>query len=76
VAELATPFTNERYTGNTGGSSGGFNFDGWFLKKPSMNNYYCRIKGIDNLYLIGHQTGYGGGLGTAFGSAANIAKKF
>jgi phytoene dehydrogenase-like protein len=75
VCELATPYTLERYTGNTHGSGCGFNYDGYFLSAPRMRSYYDHMSNIDKLFFIGHQAGYGGGLGTALGSAKKVANK-
>jgi len=75
VCELGTPHTNERYTGNTHGVALGFNYDGYLLGAPKLRNYYCCLSNINNLFFIGHQTGYGGGLNIALGSAKNVAKR-
>jgi phytoene dehydrogenase-like protein len=72
VCELGTPHTLERYTGNTHGSGCGFNYDGYFLSAPKMRSYCDRLSNVKNLFFIGHQTGYGGGLGTAMGSAKRV----
>jgi phytoene dehydrogenase-like protein len=72
VSELGTPHTLERYTGNTQGSSCGFNYDGYFISAPKMRSYCDRLSNVKNLFFIGHQTGYGGGLGTAMGSAKRV----
>jgi len=73
VCELGTPHTNERYTGNTHGVALGFNFDGYLLSAPRMRSYYNRLSNVNNLFFIGHQTGYGGGLNVALGSAKRVA---
>ena len=73
VCELGTPYTNERYTGNTNGVALGFNFDGYRLGPPRIRSYYNRLSNVRKLYFIGHQTGYGGGLNVAFGSAKKVA---
>jgi phytoene dehydrogenase-like protein len=75
VCELGTPHTNERYTGNTHGVALGFNFDGYLLSAPRMRSYYSHLSNINNLFFIGHQTGYGGGLNVALGSAKKIASR-
>jgi phytoene dehydrogenase-like protein len=72
VCELGTPHTLERYTGNTHGSGCGFNYDGYFLSAAKMRSYFDRLNNVKNLFFIGHQTGYGGGLGTAVGSAKRV----
>jgi phytoene dehydrogenase-like protein len=72
VCELGTPHTNERYTGNTHGVALGFNFDGYLLGAPRIRSYYSCLSNVSNLFFIGHQTGYGGGLGTALGSAKRV----
>jgi all-trans-retinol 13,14-reductase len=75
VCELGTPHTNERYTGNTHGVALGFNFDGYLLSAPRIRSYYNRLSNVNNLFFIGHQTGYGGGLNVALGSAKKIANE-
>jgi phytoene dehydrogenase-like protein len=75
VCELGTPHTNERYTGNTHGVALGFNFDGYLLSAPRIRSYYNRLSNVANLFFIGHQTGYGGGLNVALGSAKKIANE-
>jgi phytoene dehydrogenase-like protein len=75
VCELGTPHTHERYTGNTQGVALGFNFDGYLLSAPRIRSYYNRLSNVSNLFLIGHQTGYGGGLNVALGSAKKIANE-
>jgi all-trans-retinol 13,14-reductase len=72
VCELGTPHTNERYTGNTNGVALGFNFDGYLLGPTRIRSYYNRLSNVSNLNFIGHQTGYGGGLNVALGSAKRI----
>jgi len=71
VCELGTPFTNERYTGNTHGMAVGYNYDKYLLT-TSTRNYFYHLENISNLFFIGHQTGIRGGLGTALGSAKNV----
>ena len=73
VCELGTPYTNERYTGNTNGVALGFNFDGYQLGPARIRSYYNHLSNVSNLYFVGHQTGYGGGLNVAFGSAKKVA---
>jgi phytoene dehydrogenase-like protein len=73
VCELGTPHTNERYTGNTNGVALGFNFDGYRMGAARIGSYYSRLGGVSHLFFIGHQTGYGGGLNVAFGSARRVA---
>jgi all-trans-retinol 13,14-reductase len=75
VCELGTPHTDERYTGNTHGVALGFNFDGYLLSAPRIRSYYSRLSNVSNLFFIGHQTGYGGGLNVALGSAKKIANE-
>jgi len=72
VCELGTPHTHERYTGNTHGVALGFNFDGYLLSAPRIRSYYNRSSNVNNLFFIGHQTGYGGGLNVALGSAKRV----
>ena len=50
----------------------GFNFDGYLLSAPRIRSYYNRLSNVSNLYFIGHQTGYGGGLNVALGSAKKV----
>ena len=73
VCELATPHTHERYTGNTHGVALGFNFDAYLLSAPRIRSYCCQLGNIKNLFFIGHQTGYGGGLNVALGRAKRVA---
>ena len=75
VCELGTPYTNERYTGNTNGVALGFNFDGYRLGPSRIKSYYNYLNNVRNLYFIGHQTGYGGVLDVAYNSAKNVADK-
>jgi phytoene desaturase len=75
VCELGTPHTHERYTGNTHGVALGFNFDGYLLSAHRIRSYYSHLSNVNNLFFIGHQTGYGGGLNVALGSAKNVATK-
>jgi prolycopene isomerase len=72
VCELGTPHTNERYTGNTHGAACGFNYDGYYLSAARPRSYYSRLSNVRNLFFIGHQTGYGGGLVAALGSAQRV----
>jgi phytoene dehydrogenase-like protein len=72
VCELGTPHTNERYTGNTHGTALGYSYDRYFLT-ASSRDYFYHLNNINNLFFIGHQTGVRGGLGTALGSAKNVA---
>lgn len=75
VCEIGTPYTHERYTGNTHGVALGFNFDGYLLGAPRIRSYYDRLSNVSNLFFIGHQTGYGGGLNVALGSANKLVNK-
>ena len=78
VCELGTPFTYERYTGNSEGSHCGFT---WERNKceitgDRLGRFFNSYKGIEGLHFVGHQTGYLGGVTNALWSAKNIAKKF
>lgn len=76
VCELGTPYTIERYTGNTGGSHCGFT---WDRNKNKMNSglgkFHDKHENIRSLYFIGHWTGYLGGVTSAFWSAKHVAKR-
>ncbi len=74
VCELGTPFTVERYTGNTGGSALGFRKDEDYLNSRRYGRYSDRYEGIGNLYFAGQQTGYPGGVGNALGSGKHAGK--
>jgi all-trans-retinol 13,14-reductase len=73
VCELGTPHTNERYTGNTHGTALGFRYDRYFLSTRRVGRYYDSLSNVANMYFIGQQTGYGGGLNAALGSAKRVA---
>jgi all-trans-retinol 13,14-reductase len=76
VCELGTPHTIERYTGNSGGAHCGFSWDAsvnGFNGRMGKFNY--RHEKIENLYFIGHWTGFMGGITNAFWSARNLVKK-
>lgn len=77
VCELGTPFTTERYTGNSEGSHGGFTWDRskCEITGDKLGKFFTSYKGIKGLYTIGHQTGYLGGVTNALWSAKNIIKK-
>ncbi len=75
VCELGTPHTFERYTGNKGGAHCAFTWDRALNKvNPQMGRYNCRHATIENLYTIGHWTGYLGGATNALGSARHAAE--
>jgi phytoene dehydrogenase-like protein len=59
--ELGTPFTIERYTGNTEGSGLGFRMDADYVNSRKMGQYFDRYPGIGGLHFAGQQTGYPGG---------------
>ncbi len=77
VCELGTPFTIEKYTGNTDGSSCGFTWDKekTFVKGTLPGKYFDYYDKIKSLYFIGHQTVYGGGMPNAFLTGKTIAEK-
>jgi phytoene dehydrogenase-like protein len=74
VCELGTPFTLERYTGNTDGSCLGYRMDADFINSRKMGKYFDRINGIANLYFSGQQTGYPGGVPNALGSGRHAGE--
>jgi phytoene dehydrogenase-like protein len=76
VCELATPYTTERYTGNTDGSSVDFTKDisEKHISGGQFGVFFEHYKKIENLYFIGHQTGTGGMTGALL-SAKNIIGK-
>jgi phytoene dehydrogenase-like protein len=74
VCELGTPFTIERYTGNTDGSGLGFRMDEDYINSRKFRNYFGRYEGIENLYFAGQQTGYPGGVLNALGSGKHAGK--
>ena len=77
VCELATPYTIERYTGNTGGSAVGFTKDitESHISGGRFGVFFDHYKKIENLYFIGHQTGSSGSTMSALLSAKNIIGK-
>lgn len=70
VADLTTPATYFRYTGNSNGSS-----QGWTPQSNLLNRLQTKqtIKGIDNVFLAGHWMEAGGGLPIALKSARDVA---
>jgi prolycopene isomerase len=74
VCELGTPFTLERYTGNTDGSCMGFRMDADYINSRKFGAYFDRCPGIANLYFAGQQAGYPGGALSAFGSGKHAGK--
>jgi phytoene dehydrogenase-like protein len=74
VCELGTPFTIERYTGNTDGSALGFRMDEDYINSRKFRKYFDHYKGIRNLYFTGQQTGYPGGVLNALGSGKHAGK--
>jgi phytoene dehydrogenase-like protein len=74
VCELGTPFTIERYTGNTRGSGLGFTMDKDFINSRKFGKYFDRYEGIKNLFFAGQQTGYPGSIMNAFGSGKHAGK--
>jgi all-trans-retinol 13,14-reductase len=76
VCELGTPYTIERYTGNTGGSHCGFTWDKSNNKvNTKLGKFHDKHENIENLYFISHWTGYMGGVTNALWSAKRMAKK-
>ncbi len=74
VCELGTPYTLERYTGNTHGSCLGFRMDADFIHSKKMGTYFDRCPGIAHLYLAGQQSGYPGGALIALESGRHAGK--
>jgi all-trans-retinol 13,14-reductase len=74
VCELGTPFTLERYTGNTDGSCLGFRMDADYINSRKIGQYFDRCASIANLYFAGQQTGYPGGVLNALGSGKHAGK--
>lgn len=75
--ELGTPFTIERYTGNSEGSHGGFTWERekCHLTGTKLGSFYNSHPDFKDLYFIGHQTGYMGGVTNALWSAQKIVSK-
>jgi phytoene dehydrogenase-like protein len=74
VCDLGTPFTLERYTGNTEGSCLGFRMDADYINSKKMGQYFDRYAGIANLYFAGQQTGYPGGVLIALQSGQHAGR--
>jgi phytoene dehydrogenase-like protein len=74
VCELGTPFTIERYTGNTDGSALGHRMDEDYINSRKFRKYFDHYEGIENLYFAGQQTGYPGGVLNALGSGKHAGK--
>jgi phytoene dehydrogenase-like protein len=74
VCELGTPFTLERYTGNTEGSCLGFRMDADYVNSKKIGQYFDRYAGIANLYFAGQQTGFPGGVLIALQSGQHAGK--
>lgn len=77
VCELGTPFTIERFTGNSEGSHCGFTWERekCHITGDKLGAFFSRYNKIEGLYTVGHQTGYLGGITNALWSAASIARK-
>ena len=74
VADVATPMTFLRYTGNWKGS-----FEGWLIT-PENSNVLLKpmsqsLTGLDNFYMCGQWVEPGGGLPTAVISARRLLKR-
>ncbi len=69
--DVSTPYTVKRYTSNWQGSYEGF------APVPSslMKKIPKKIKGLDNLYMIGQWTEVGGGIPSAAVDGRNVCKK-
>jgi phytoene dehydrogenase-like protein len=74
VCELGTPFTLERYTGNTEGSCLGYRMDADYINSKKFGAYFDRCPGVTHLFFAGQQTGYPGGLINAFKSGEHAGK--
>lgn len=74
VADVATPLTFERYTGNWKGC-----FEGWLITPANaytlMKPMSQTLSGLDNFYMCGQWVEPGGGLPTALMSAKRLVKK-
>lgn len=74
VADVATPITFERYTGNWKGS-----FEGWLITPDNadvvMKPMPQTIAGLKNFYMCGQWVEPGGGLPTSIMSAKRLVKK-
>jgi phytoene dehydrogenase-like protein len=73
VADVATPLTYERYTGNWRGS-----MEGWLITTKTMKMVMLgkgmskTLPGLENFYMIGQWVEPGGGVPTAAMSARNV----
>ncbi len=73
VADVATPLTYERYTGNWRGS-----MEGWLISTKTMKMSMLgkgmskTLPGLENFYMIGQWVEPGGGVPTAAMSARNV----
>jgi len=73
VADVATPLTYERYTGNWRGS-----MEGWLITTKTMKMSMLgkgmskTLPGLENFYMIGQWVEPGGGVPTAAMSARNV----
>lgn len=71
VADIATPLTYERYTGNWQGS-----MEGWMITNQSMRKRIPKtLPGLKNFYMIGQWVQPGGGLPPAAQSGRDIVKR-
>ncbi|MDF2613051.1 MAG: amine oxidase [Clostridia bacterium] len=76
VCELGTPYTVERFTGNSGGAHCGFSWDVTKNKfNVGMGKFHSKHEFLENLYFIGQWTGYMGGVTNAMWSARELSKK-
>ncbi|MHB1651503.1 MAG: phytoene desaturase family protein [Desulfitobacteriaceae bacterium] len=70
VADVATPLTYERYTGNWQGS-----MEGWLITTKTMRKRIPKtLPGLKNFYMIGQWVQPGGGLPPAAKSGRDILK--
>lgn len=75
VCELGTPFTLERYTGNTEGACLGFRMDADYVNSKRVGQYFDRYAGLADLYFAGQQAGYPGGVLIALQSGQRAGKR-
>ena len=68
VADVATPITYERYTGNWQGS-----FEGWLITTKTFGMSMSKtLPGLENFYMVGQWVEPGGGLPPAALSGRNV----
>jgi phytoene dehydrogenase-like protein len=71
MADVATPLTFERYTGNYQG-----NFEGWLPTPQAMMKPISKsLPGLDNFYMVGQWVQAGGGLPSGVMTAREVMKR-